>query len=143
MGDVANGELNDADDSDDEYDIDDGLKQIICSDCLLSNDGQTTTTQRSCQPPIRSFSSSSTQSSQKRSSLLKFVGSSARKAISITTSATARVITHMHSSSSLDSAEQFASNIHSNPTMQYNNNASSTKKQRRSVNVCGINIKTH
>lgn len=128
MGDVANDELNDADDSDDEYAIDDGLKQIICSDCLLSNDGQTTTTQRS-QPPIRSFSSSSTQSSQKRSSLLKFVGSSARKAISITTSATARVITHMHSSSSLDPAEQFASNIHSNPTMQYNNNAASTKNK--------------
>ena len=90
--------LDDAD-SDDEYCDHD---EMICSAC--QNEGQQNTATKTIkQPSIKPLTSSTTSTqSQRRSSLLKLVGKSARKAISLTTSATSRAISQYSSSSSID-----------------------------------------
>ena len=89
--------LDDAD-SDDEYC--DQHDEMICSACL--NEGHQNTATTIKQPSIKPLTSSATSTqSQRRSSLLKLVGKSARKAISLTTSATTRAISQYSSSSSI------------------------------------------
>ena len=98
-------------DSDDEYC--DQHDEIICSTC--QNEGQqntatTTTIKQQSMKPLTS-STTSTQS-QRRSSLLKLVGKSARKAISLTTSATSRAISQYSSSSSSIDLDQSVMSSH-------------------------------
>ena len=96
-----------SDECDDEVDeefLDDSENHKLCTSCREgtsdSNAAAAKATQQTNEP-----STSTSTLAQKRSSLLKFVGSSARKAIAITSSATTRAITHMHqSTASIDSA---------------------------------------
>lgn len=101
-------------DEDGEFLGDSDRGNDLCSACCEELSGNTATKrtqQQQEQHSNKSLSSSSILSSstsslsQKRSSLLSFVGSSARKAIAITSSATSRAITHMQqSSASVDSS---------------------------------------
>ena len=113
----GNDHISDADDEDSDEE-DDGHNDL-CTSCL--NEGQNTVTTTRHQPTRTqtSSSSSTTQSQRRRSSLLKFVGSSARKAISLTTSATARAITHVHqqSSSSVVGSAYSSSHGHTEPSI--------------------------
>jgi len=101
--------LDDAD-SDDEYCDHD---EMICSACLNEGHQNTATTTTIKQQSIKPLTSSATSTqSQRRSSLLKLVGKSARKAISLTTSATSRAISQYSSSSSSIDLDQSVMSSH-------------------------------
>lgn len=109
------GDVIDVSNNDDEFDDDvenrclEGTgRNFLCSACCKDGMSECNTPARGHQPTKllapASSSSSCAHSRQRRSSLLSLVGSSARKAISLTTSATSRAITHMQqSTSSVDS----------------------------------------
>ena len=109
-----------SDECDDEVDeefLDDSENHKLCTSCREgtsdSNAAAAKATQQTNEP-----STSTSTLAQKRSYLLKFVGSSARKAIAITSSATTRAITHMHqSTASIDSATSSGSTIMARSSM--------------------------
>ena len=108
--DVIDNMLDDAD-SDDEYC--DQHDAMICSACLNEGHQNTATTTTIKQQSMKPLTSSTTSTQpQRRSSLLKLVGKSARKAISLTTSATSRAISQYSSSSSSIDLDQSVMSSH-------------------------------
>ncbi|KAL7537447.1 hypothetical protein ACHAXR_007829 [Thalassiosira sp. AJA248-18] len=103
-GDVIDVSNDDECDEDEEY-LDNSEHNLhLCSACRHEGLSENGTMKRPQQNSLSPSSSSSSAQSQRKSSLLSFVGSSARKAIAITSSATSRAITHMQqSSNSIDS----------------------------------------
>jgi len=84
-------------DDDDEYLGGDDGRARLCGACLNEGMSKNSPTEKS--PPQHSGSVPRSQE-RKRSSFLAIVGSSARKVVSLTTSATSRAITHMQQQSS-------------------------------------------
>jgi len=114
-------------DSDDEYCDHD---EMICSACLNEGHQNTATTTTIKQQSIKPLTSSATSTqSQRRSSLLKLVGKSARKAISLTTSATSRAISQYSSSSSSIDLDQsvMSSHVQQQQRSSYQQSFASTK----------------
>jgi len=102
-GDVIDVANNDYDGCDDDEEYPGNSEHGLCSACRHDGLSETkTTTERPQQ--TKSLSSSSSAQSQRKLSLLSLVGSSARKAIAITTSATSRAITNMQHSSTAGGA---------------------------------------
>ncbi|KAL7550602.1 hypothetical protein ACHAWF_013823 [Thalassiosira exigua] len=136
-GDVIDATCTDESDGEDENDTDQSRTKL-CDACRQEGTPTATVTATERRPQLIKQSSdlsSSSVPSQRRSSLLSFVGSSARKAIAITSSATSRAITHMHqSSSSMDSVQRQPS---LNPSVQnaHSNTSESNKNRTSSASI--------
>lgn len=144
-GDIIDASMNDGCDDEDIADDDrdqDGQLFNLCSTCRsdgLTND--TTMTQSphhraKSMPLVSSLSSSSSSSAtsatqtRSKSSLLSFVGSSARRAISLTTTVTSRAMSHIQPSTSI------ASDPPSNHPYHHDNPHSAVVGTMQKSNAC-------